>query len=261
LIRDLQKYFSQHIQTIILPVWKLILFELPLYTDVIIFNKKIEYTEDEENQIEDKNYLYERGIESDEEGEIYGVEGLIAELTDLTIDLLKNKSILFAIKGYLQTFLLCIKGYCLLPHTSLRIWKNDPNLFISEEFDEENINSIRSKALVLIKEITYEMEDDSIMSFLKIIISELSDGINADNYTEVLKLDDFNLINSYFEKMNSEENYKIRRYEANLTILGMISKDLINLKRKSKITTEECTDILNFLFTIISSKNDGIKNH
>ena len=258
MIRDLQRYFSQHIQTVILPVWKLILFELPLYTDIIIFNKKIEYTEDEENQIEDKNYLYERGIESDEEGEIYGVEGLIAELTDLTIDLLKNKSILLAIKGFLQTFLLCIKGYCLLPHTSLRIWKNDPNLFISEEFDEENINSIRSKALVLIKEITYEMEDDNILSFLKIIITELSEGINPDNYTEVLKLDDFNLINSYFDKMNSEENYKIRRYEANITILGMLSKDLINLKRKSKITNEECTDILNFLFTIISTKNEGI---
>ena len=102
------------------------------------------------------------------------------------------------------------------------------------------------------------MEDDCILSFLKIIISELSEGINPDNYTEVLKLDDFNLINSYFDKMNSEEVYKIRRYEANLTILGMLSKDLINLRRKSKITNEECLDILNFLFSIISTKSEGI---
>ena len=51
------------------------------------------------------------------------------------------------------------------------------------------------------------MEDESIISFLKIIISELSEGINPNNYTEVLKLDDFNLINSYFDKMNSEEIY------------------------------------------------------
>ena len=100
------------------------------------------------------------------------------------------------------------------------------------------------------------MEDEGILSFLKIIISELSEGINEDNYTEVIKLDDFNLINSYFEKMNSEQKYKIRRYEANLAILGMLSKDLINLKRKSQISDEECTDILSFLFTIISSKNE-----
>ena len=99
------------------------------------------------------------------------------------------------------------------------------------------------------------MEDESIISFLKIIISELSEGINPNNYTEVLKLDDFNLINSYFDKMNSEEIYKIRRYEANLAILGMLSKDLINMKRKSKISDEECSDILTFLCKIISTKS------
>jgi hypothetical protein len=101
------------------------------------------------------------------------------------------------------------------------------------------------------------MEDDSILSFLKIIISELSEGINSDNYTEVLKLDDFNLINSYFDKMNSEEVYKIRRYEANLIILGMLSKDLINMKRKGKVSSDECKEILNFLFNIISAKSEG----
>ena len=73
--------------------------------------------------------MYDRGIESEEEGEIFGIEGLIIELTDLTIDLLKNKSILQSLKSDLQTFLLCIKGYCLLPHTSMKIWKNDPNRY------------------------------------------------------------------------------------------------------------------------------------
>lgn len=61
MIRDLIKYFVQHVQTLILPVWKLILFELPLYSEVVVFNKKIEFTEDEETQIEERNYLYERG--------------------------------------------------------------------------------------------------------------------------------------------------------------------------------------------------------
>ena len=101
------------------------------------------------------------------------------------------------------------------------------------------------------------MEDENILSFLKIIISELSEGINPNNYTEVLKLDDFNLINSYFDKMNSDESYKFRRFEANLLILGTLSKDLINMKRKYKITSDECLDILKFLFQIISIKNEG----
>src|SRR5438552_2056337 len=101
------------------------------------------------------------------------------------------------------------------------------------------------------------MDLESILAFLKIIISELSAGINPINYTEVLKLDDFNLINSYFDKMNSEETYKIRRYEANLIILGVLAKDLINLKKTLKITHEECQDILTFLLNIISTKSTG----
>lgn len=104
------------------------------------------------------------------------------------------------------------------------------------------------------------MEDDAILDFLKMIISELSEGIKAENYSEVLKLDDFNLLNSYFEKMNTIEVYKFRRFEANLLILGILSKDLIVLKRKNRIQSENCYDILKFLFQILSNKNDD-KNY
>ena len=27
-----------------------------------------------------------------------------------------------------------------MPHHSLMLWKNDPNIYITEEFDDENIN-------------------------------------------------------------------------------------------------------------------------
>lgn len=91
------------------------------------------------------------GYESDDQEEKYGIEGLIAELTDLTIDILENRSILQALKNDLTTFLLCIKGYCLMPNNSIKLWRNDMNLYISEEYDEENVNSIRNKALSLIK--------------------------------------------------------------------------------------------------------------
>jgi hypothetical protein len=61
------------------------------------------------------------------------------------------------LKEMLLTFLLCIKGYCLMPHHSLLLWKDDPNLYISEEFDDENINTVRQKTLNLIKEINKEI--------------------------------------------------------------------------------------------------------
>ena len=66
------------------------------------------------------------------------MEGLIMELIDFTDDLLKRNSIISALKPALFTFLLCIKGYLYLPHNSIMLWKNDSNLYISEEYDEEN---------------------------------------------------------------------------------------------------------------------------
>jgi hypothetical protein len=75
------------------------------------------------------------------------------------------------------------------------LWKNDSNLYISEEYDEENINNVRSKTLALIREITKEIEDDALLEFIRLVIDELINGIKIENYKEVIKLDDYNLIN------------------------------------------------------------------
>jgi len=31
------------------------------------------------------------------------------------------------------------------------LWKNEPSLYVTEEYDDENINTIRSKSLYLIR--------------------------------------------------------------------------------------------------------------
>ena len=73
------KFYSQLIE----PSWRLIVLELPLYTENVIFNKKIHFTEDESNKIEDESHIYSRGYESEDEEEKYNLEGLILELMTL----------------------------------------------------------------------------------------------------------------------------------------------------------------------------------
>jgi hypothetical protein len=248
-------YSSKFYTQLIEPSWRLIVLELSLYSDSILFNKKLDYSEDEVYQMEDENHNYIRGYESDDEDDKYGMEGLILELVDFSIDLLKRKNVMEALRGVLLTFLLCIKGYTLLPNQSLMLWKDDPNLYITEEFDDENINSVRSKTLNLIKEITKEIDDESILKFLKIIISEFTEGLKVENYSDVIKLDDYNFLTPYFEKMNTNPEYIFRRHEANLLILGTLSEDLIILREKNRISKEEVEELIKFLFTIISNPN------
>ena len=133
-------------------------------------NIDINNKEKEEITIEEENHIYEHGYESDDDEETNGMEGLIMELIDFTVDLLKRNSVIDALRPALFTFLLCIKGYLLLPHNSIVLWKDNANLYISEEYDEENINSVRSKTLGLIREISKEIEDEALLSFIKLLI-------------------------------------------------------------------------------------------
>ena len=254
LVRDMPIYSSKFFNLLIEPTWRLIVLELSLYCNSVVFNKEIEYTEDEEITMEEENHIYDHGYESDDDEETNGMEGLILELIDFTVDLLKRNSIITALKPALFTFLLCIKGYLLLPYNSLLLWKNDSNLYISEEYDEENINSIRSKTLALIREISKEIEDENLSQFIHLVIDELINGIKIDNYKEVIKLDDYNLITPYLNKLNNEKMYNQMRQESNLLILGSISDDLLRLKDK-QIKSNEIENLLNYLIKVITEQN------
>ena len=76
-------------------------------------------------------------------------------------------------------------------------------------------------------------------------------SLNSENYIEVIKLDDYNLINTYFDNMNNDKNYIFRRHEANLLILGNLSEDLIILKEKYILEDTHVNDIIKFLFVFI----------
>ena len=251
LVRDMPIYSSKFFNLLIEPTWRLIVLELNLYCNSIVFNKEIEYTEEEEMTIEEENHIYDHGYESDDDEETNGMEGLIMELIDFTVDLLKRNSVIEALRPALFTFLLCIKGYLLLPHNSIVLWKDNANLYISEEYDEENINSVRSKTLGLIREISKEIEDEALLSFIRLLVEELMKGINLDSYKEVIKLDDYNLVKPYLEKLNKDPLYIQMRQESNLLILGNISDDLFRLKESQLFSQKETENLMNFLINII----------
>ena len=201
----------------------------------------------------EENHIYEHGYESDDDEETNGMEGLIMELIDFTVDLLKRNSVIEALRPALFTFLLCIKGYLLLPHNSIVLWKDNANLYISEEYDEENINSVRSKTLGLIREISKEIEDEALLSFIRLLVDELMKGINLDSYKEVIKLDDYNLVKPYLEKLNKDPLYIQMRQESNLLILGNISDDLFRLKESQLFSQKETENLMNFLINLIKN--------
>jgi len=69
LVRDMPIYSSKFFNLLIEPAWRLIVLELNLYCNSIVFNKEMEYTEEEEITMEEENHIYEHGYESDDDEE------------------------------------------------------------------------------------------------------------------------------------------------------------------------------------------------
>jgi hypothetical protein len=91
------------------------------------------------------------------------------------------------------------------------------------------------------------------LSFIKILVSEFKDGLNIDNYAEVIKHDDYNLVEEYLEKMNTEKNYIFQRHEANLLILGNLTEDIKGLKEREMLDDNLMDSIIEFLINTISN--------
>ena len=89
------------------------------------------------------------------------------------------------------------------------------------------------------------------MNFITLLINELMKGINLDSYKEVIKLDDYNLVTPYLEKLNNDKVYVKMRQESNLLILGSISDDLFRLKESQILSEKETENLINFLLDLI----------
>ena len=91
------------------------------------------------------------------------------------------------------------------------------------------------------------------MNFVTLLIDELMKGINLDSYKEVIKLDDYNLVTPYLEKLNNDKLYIKMRQESNLLILGSISDDLFRLKESQILSQKETENLINFLLGLIKN--------
>lgn len=126
-------------------------------------------------------------------------------------------------------------------------------MYITDEFEDENINSIRSKSLTLIRDIVKGTEDDNLISsFLRVLISELLTGINLDTYGELQKIDDHNMLTGYLLKMNNNKVCSMLREEATLLIIGNLSEDLFILMDKNILSVQEIDSFGKYIIDVVS---------
>ena len=88
IFRDFINYSRDCINMILKPAWKLLNFHLPVFTEVLGYNRQVESTGEDDQEVEKDTY--ERGIESEDEDEFYGVEGMTLQLLELLTTLISR---------------------------------------------------------------------------------------------------------------------------------------------------------------------------
>jgi hypothetical protein len=105
IFRDFINYSRECINMILKPAWKLLNFHLPIFTEVLGYGVDLKLLvnsdpDSSENQEEQQDQLpskenslgeYERGNESDDDEENYGVEGMTLQLIELLTTLISRR--------------------------------------------------------------------------------------------------------------------------------------------------------------------------
>lgn len=237
--------------------WKALINLLPIFIHNNTFGLEIDFSYEENQTIKQENHNYSRGYESENEDEKYGLEGLIMELLTYLTYLFENDKNKKKFKSEYFIFLLCIKNFCILSNQTILTWRQDKNLFVEEEYQEENNDSLRNQANNLIKKITKSLDSETLLNFIKIIIAELQGGLHQNVYNDLLKLENFNNMQILlFDRVNNnEENIIYKIFEGNLYIIGGLAENLLHLKNKEKISADDIKEIMKFLYNLINTPN------
>jgi hypothetical protein len=88
IFRDFINYSKECINMILKPAWKLLNFHLPIFTEVLGYGQDINALRDEE-----EDDAVDKGYESEQEEEIYGIEGMTLHLIELLTSLISRPSV------------------------------------------------------------------------------------------------------------------------------------------------------------------------
>jgi hypothetical protein len=125
---------------ILKPAWKLLNFHLPVYSEVIGYRQDLKNLQTESG--EDAEPDIEHGYESDDEEEVFGIEGMTLQLIELLTTLIARPNVQEVVRQGLNPMLTTVSSFMILPAYNGRIHIADSNHFIYDK--DEAIFKVRT---------------------------------------------------------------------------------------------------------------------
>ena len=159
--RDLVNYSRESLNLILKPAWKLFNTHLPVFTEVVGYNRAI--PEGIGSDEEDEDAETAKGYESEEDDEIYGVEGMTFYLIELLSTLVQRPSVQPLVRQGVLPLMKTVSSYLIVQRNRERQHHGDTLFFIADKSaDLLRVDTIRSQCLVFISSLIEVFADDAV---------------------------------------------------------------------------------------------------
>ncbi|EGR32294.1 hypothetical protein IMG5_089160 [Ichthyophthirius multifiliis] len=282
--RDFTYYSRKSIAQRLQPIWKFFNSILPLYIWTNVYGVPLNQLDDNLQPLKDplefqKDPKQQYGQQKNNEGEnlemrfleeedeyLNEIEGLTINCIELVSTLVTKDTLYMLIKLAVFPIINALSHFILLTKDQERQWVYEPNQFVSDDEDEQNMRSIRNLALQLIFQLIDKFGDITIQA-LMIVAEKFMMNFDEAHSTQIIK--------SQFEKMGTKEiklndfnNEKLMEFvktsnfdcgldehawkkkEIGLLLLGNFSDDIIDFQYKHSSSFNINTLIKNLIVDI-----------
>jgi len=121
---------------ILRPAWKLMNMHLPIFTEVLGYNKSMEHFQEEDQDSDEMAQdLANRGFESDEEEleEPHGIKGMTLQLIELLTTLVQRPNVQEVVRQGINPLLMYVSSYMIVEYRDQREHYVDDNYFLYDK--------------------------------------------------------------------------------------------------------------------------------
>ena len=238
IFRDFINYSRDCINLILHPSWKLLNFHLPIFTEVLGYNKSLKDLQEDDQQEQE----YQRGNESDEDEEAYGVEGMTQQLIELLTTLISRQNVQEVVRQGMVPLITTISSYMIIQHRKERYHVGDYHHFIHEK-DEDfyKQRSIRNSCSDLISSLIEVFGDLAVESILFVVenlflttSAELSSPSKRGATEQTPQAQTIEEINIYeFTYSSTHKKHFWKKREVALFLVGNFAEDISMYRQRN----------------------------
>ena len=231
--RDFINYSRDCISKILEPAWKLLNFHLPVFTEVLGYGQSLREFKGPEDAEADEP---EPGFESDDEEEVYGVEGMTLQLIELLATLICRQNVQEVVRTGIVPLVSTVSSYMIVPRRKERQHVGNYQHFLADADDALWVQpSVRKSCRDLLSSLIEVFGDLAVQSVLFVVenlfLTASSEQASPAKVRIAQTVEEINIYDYSFSSGDKKHAWKKR--EVALFLIGSFAEDISMFRQRN----------------------------